>query len=130
MGLTRHITRQIEVPHEPGQFFVVRKLSWQQLEEAQEARVDATLRRLAETGKAFASLRDLRADAAVADPDPLNAFDRATLLRHGVVAWSYDAEVTPETLADLDEPTAAWAAREILALATAPRSEADRKNAS
>lgn len=58
-------------------------------------------------------------------------FDRDTLLKGCVKAWSYTdhegrpVKVTPQTIADLDEATARWAHHTIVELMT-PNKEADK----
>jgi hypothetical protein len=91
----------------------LRALSWVALEEARQAR----LRRAVQLMRELAELPERRGGAEEGDErehDPLAEYDLLTLLRHGVAAWSYDAEVSEATLADLDERTARWAGRELL----------------
>jgi len=131
MALVTNLTHLVEIPHEPGQTLTVRRLSWRELEEAKAAR----------GRKAIASFKDLgpelmeqlrRADRP--EPEQSNGasqrsaedYDRGVLLRAGIVEWSYDAPVNEETVEQLDEETAAFAAEAILGLHE--RTEADRKN--
>lgn len=65
-----------------------------------------------------------------AEKDPLDDYDQGTVLRHGVIAWSYRDPVTPENVADLDPTTAEWAAREICRLSDPQRTEEERLNGS
>jgi len=110
----------------------------------QEARkvVDAEGRRGvrdfgAEIVKAFMDDRD--EDAAVAKVRKLQKqseydtdnFDRETMLRSGIVGWSYTdldgkpIKVTPEGIAELDEQTAQWALERIVDMIR-PSSEGDK----
>lgn len=116
--------RRVEVPHEPGEWFDLRQLSWADRQAAREARQAASLAQIKALGPDL--LRDLRSQeqSNTAD-DPLNEFDMATLLKAAVVGWSYDQPVSAATLAQLDEQTAAWVIREALGVSA---SEADRKN--
>lgn len=109
MALTKGVTRKVEIPHEPDQWMELRHLSYRQLDEARQAKLDELFGFLRKT-------KDLtlpKPDDDKAAADRLAAYDVPTLLRHGIVAWSYGDAVTPD---DLDAKTADWAAREILAL--------------
>ena len=111
MSVVTGITRRADVPHEPGQWLELRMLSWLDLDHARTARI----KEIAERAKVLSGINF--AALAVPQPqpveDPLLNFDVQTLLRRGVSAWSYGDKVTTD---DLDERTAQWAAREILAL--------------
>lgn len=53
--------------------------------------------------------------------NPLNSYDRYTLAREGVVAWTFTengaaVEVSPETIDDLDDDISETIAREVLRL--------------
>lgn len=138
MLVDRH-TKRLDVPHEPGQWFELRRLSFGELRELRAASEQSYLDSLAElpTEVLDAQLRieneraeKARAAAAeagqepAAEPkrDPLAGRDIATILRYGVVGWSYEEgegepiPVQPETIAMLDPQTATWAAREIMLL--------------
>jgi len=69
--------------------------------------------------------------------DPLNGYDRHTLVKAGLVAWSVpDPVLSPEAIDDLDDDTLEFFAREILQVSkpslfrTPEEAEAARKNAS
>lgn len=116
--------RRVEVPHEPGEWFDLRQLSWADRQAAREARQAASLAQIKALGPDL--LRDLRsAERSATDDDPANEYDTATILRAAVAAWSYDQPVTAETLGQLDELTAVWVIREALGITA---SETDRKN--
>jgi hypothetical protein len=114
MGVVSKITKRIDVPSESGQWIEIRMLSWLTLDKARKER----LKDIAGMSDVFAAFRTLAANGAiesaktVADDDPMEAYDKRTLLGHGIAAWSYGDTVNPE---DLDEHTADWAARQILA---------------
>lgn len=125
--LTRDITERKEIPHEPGQWMVFRLLSWRALEEARTTRLTGALRNLSGVADVMRELQTVRAEETRdVQADPAAEFDRATLLRKSVQEWSYDVPVTPDALDDLDEQTAAWAAREIVGLHS--RSETEKLN--
>ena len=118
------VTRR-PIPHEPGQWVETRLLGWHQLDEAMEVRRSAafkTMRELAAAGaglgRAVASAdRDGVASAARAlEADPSREYDALTVLRYGVVAWSYEPPVTEQALKDLDPVTKGWLVRAILRL--------------
>ncbi len=143
MLVDRHVKR-LDVPHEPGHYLDLRRLSFGELRDLRRESegaylaalavlpdnvLDAQLRMESERAekrrKAAEEAKAAGADVPAADGpagDPLAGKDIATVLRFGVVGWSYkgaDGEpvpVTGEAIAMLDEATAVWAAREILLL--------------
>ena len=135
--LTSKIRRRIELPHEPEQWVEVRQLSYLQLDLASDV---STLRSMNKLGQLDAGTRQQMAEiqlarfrnettvaeVVVAD-DPLTGYDVQTLLQAGVIAWSYDEAVTPESVDQLDEATAEYVARELV---PKTESETDRKNGS
>jgi len=128
MALVSKITKKIDVPHEPGEWFEIKKLSWRQLEKAENINLEKTLKQFKDVDpglmQGFAQGDD-QEKKAKAGTD----YDRATILQKGIKAWSYDAEVNAENIDDLDEQTAEWAMNEIMEF-TKPRSEDERKNGS
>ena len=142
--LTIGITKQVAIPHEKGEWIEIRKLSWKQLDDARKMRQEAVFSTVrAMGGEVMAALPKTcrrcgeekhdgacpsQAErAAAAASDPMNDYDRATLLHAGIVKWSYQEVLTEAAIDQLDEVTAAWAAEEILAYNTTP-SEEERKN--
>jgi hypothetical protein len=125
--LCQGITKQVDLPHEPGQWIKVRLLGYAALTEAREARSLQAIRKAREMGaELMNSLPDRAPRENAAPPDPLNDYDMPTLLRAGIVEWSYDAKATRENIDSLDEKTARLVA---LALVPEAESEDDRKNA-
>ena len=57
----------------------------------------------------------------------LSKYDIGALLEAGIADWSYDEDVSPENIGELDEATAKWAAQAILDI-TKPPDEAETKN--
>lgn len=110
MGLVTSITRKVDVPHEAGAWLELRLLSWLRLEDARRKRMNA----LTETFKALGglSLPSLNGGAPVVE-DRLTSYDIGSLLRSGIVSWSYGA-FSADQIEDLDEQTAKFAARELL----------------
>ena len=135
--LTNGQRMRIDIPHEPGEWLVIRPLPWPLLAAA------ATERTRRQTGEAAALLESLpnidaqrdaltnaanaqRANSheAPAPIDPANVWDRRIVLRAGIVEWSYGDPFDADQIDDLDEQTADWAFRAILAPAT--RTEQER----
>ena len=119
MALTRHITTHEPIPHEPGQWMEFRALNWVERAQAKRERSKEQLAGLRDLGgemlQVFIGLKT-EADTDATLADPFEHYDQGTLLRAGIVAWSYTEPVTAEHVNDLDEPTALWAARQILEL--------------
>lgn len=132
--LTSKVKKRIDIPHEPGEWLEIRQLSGKALERAASAKAMQLMESFrALGGDVLRFLQDqeqrtsiLAQGDAEAAQNPLVRYDIDTVLRCGIVGWSYDAKLTTETIEDLDPVTRDWAAKEILALSD--RSEADRKN--
>lgn len=127
--LITDVTKKVEIPHEPGEFMVFRKLSWRQLELAANVASDESLKRVKKIGSdVLTALRKLwREQESEFARDPATKYDRGIVLEAGIVEWSYDAEVNKKNIDSLDEETADWAFREILSLGK-PKTEEERKN--
>jgi len=89
----------IPLPLDPGQTITIRKLTGREIEQAQVAHASGLaigaawswaerFRRTLEHGA-----DDARVQALLADP--LNGFDRQTLIRCGLIAWSYPQSIKP-----------------------------------
>jgi len=126
MGLVTEVTKRIDIPHEDGEWLEVRRLSWRELETADNAASEASTERIKRMGgdiiKAVMSLRDKERE------EQATGYDKLTVLRLGLIGWSYDVKLSPESIDLLDEETAEFAYREILALSN-PRTEEASKNA-
>ena len=140
--LTSGVVKREAIPHEPGEWLEVRQLGWTALREAREKKAIAVMQAASGMDRKFlAEVREAAREAAQeasvireatvvaqdATADALDSYDAAMLLNAGIVAWSYAAKVTPAAIADLDEVTADWAVRLVLAL-NLPAGEAARKN--
>lgn len=128
--LTSQTTKRLDVPHEPGQWVEIRKLNWRALREAsqvQQREASAYLQQLGDLARPTVDAitpEQIRAYHA----SPTAGFDPATLLRRGIVAWSYSEKPTAEQIDDLDEPLADWLVLQIALLARPPRDEVAEKN--
>ena len=112
-----------EIPHEPGATMSFREIPWGVLEQASSIQTQQAIK----TASAFAgSLKDLPSTAPEKKPDDIyGEYDKATILAAGIGAWSYEQDVTPETIAQLDHVTAEWAHRAILDLNMRSKAEGE-----
>jgi len=113
----------VEIPHEKGENFTFRKLSWLELESAAKAR----RKRVMDEYRGMIDLMDKLPQTPATEQAVVEEYDRETLLSKGITAWSYDAKVSPENIALLDPVTAEWAYQQLVE-AHRPRTEAERKN--
>jgi hypothetical protein len=112
--------RTIPFDLDPPHTITIRKLRGGEDERAKAAGISVKVRTLVKKFEALrgmlntAIVEDLKADVA----DPLVAYDRASVITGGLVAWTYHdgAPPTPEQIADLDDDAMDWIARAILRL--------------
>ena len=141
MALVGTKTVRRDIPHEPGEWIELKQLSWSELEVAQRALTSDAQRTAGETirnmgGDAFAAVRRAAAEQAEVkaqsgggeDAKPGDAYHPATLLRLSLVAWSYEAPLDADTIAQLDKRTFDWAVTEAALLSDPREPEVDRKN--
>lgn len=135
MALVDSIPIKRFIPHEPGAWIEVRRLSWLMLKEARKEQAAAQREEMKALGAEFvaAILRgnrdeENRVKERLREQEwDVSQFDTLTLLRKGLAGWSYADIVDPDTIGLLDPVTAEWAAREILALSR-PIGEVALKN--
>lgn len=129
MALVGKTARRVDIPHEPGEWMEIRRLSWAELEAASDAQTDAQIARVkAMGGDVFQLIQSVvTQEQAAAARQAAASYDRAAVLEKGIVRWSYAEDLTPDNIALLDEDTAAWAFEQILALGK-PRTEEEQKN--
>lgn len=120
-----------------GDWVEIRKLSGKQLRDAARARQREAADAAREFGgDVLASLRAAR-DAGRLDTsaleaaaaDPLETYDRWTVLALGIVAWSADRRVNQSAIDELDDAVSERIAREILAITLPPADPAEREAA-
>jgi hypothetical protein len=130
MGQVTGITRDVNIPGE-DHTVIIRRLNHVQLKEASKARQSEGVGFMRELGgELLKALRDPSTNAEETqkklkdiqdkqDSDVSN-YDRATLLRYGVVSWTYpippisiEKSGVSNGLDELDEPTAKFLASEI-----------------
>jgi hypothetical protein len=121
VGLVTNITKTVQIPNEDATA-VIRKLSHTQLKQAAKIRQSEGVGFMKEMGgELLRALRDADSDKIKQIQDQQAAditnYDRDTLLRFGVVSWSYPvkpiADVGLNGLDELDEPTAKFLAESI-----------------
>lgn len=127
MAIVSGITKKIEIPHESGEWVVIRQLSWRQREQASEVQTNRQFTRVKSIGPELLRAFERAGERVAIDADPANTYDRGTILQSGVVSWSYSKEPKPEEIDGLDETTADWLFHEIIAF-SGPPTEQERKN--
>lgn len=135
---TSQFTDTIPIPGDDGQSAVIRKLAPAKLQLAQKASQRKAMEDIQALG-GMSVYKELWGDQneetkkKAEVPDPLLLYDRALLLEHGLVSWTY-GELTAERIADLDDDVQETLARAILKLAkpslftTYEEQQAARKN--
>lgn len=134
----KFITSAVDVPNDPPHTITIQKLSGRAVERAQAVAAEAVVngRGFAEkVAKMLAAAKAGSGDAPALAfaSDPLNGYDRHTVLINGVTGWSYkDPAFAPDLIIGLDDETCEVVARAILKL-TKPElfsdAETERKNA-
>lgn len=125
MALVTDIVRRVDIPHETGEWMELKRLSWRQLEKAEEIQSDSLLPKMKKMGGDI--INALQEVGKKQEQDLTAKYDKGAVLGWGIVSWSYDAEVNEGNIDALDEKTANWAFREILSL-NEPRTEEEQKN--
>jgi predicted butyrate kinase (DUF1464 family) len=126
----------IPIPFDPPHTVTIRKMTGREVELAQAVHAGeiASGRGWAERFRRVLVQGIKDGAAAQVLADPLNGYDRRTVIASGLLAWSYETPKTLETLADLEDEAAEFVAHAILKLTkpalfqTADEAEADRKN--
>ncbi len=135
-------TDTVPIPFAAPHTATLRKLTGRELDKAQEVHLKNTIAgRWASHGWAAVFQRQLEkgiatnADAEKLLRDPLNGYDRHTLVNAGLIAWSFpEPALAPAAIDDLDDDALDWFAREILQrtkpslFQTEDEREAARKN--
>ena len=126
MAIVTNVIKRAEIPHEPGEWMELKKLSYRQLEKAGEIASDKAMKQMKGLGGEL--IKSLREFGKEQQSDPNKKYDRDAVLKCGIVKWSYSEEVKDENIEALDEETALWAFNEILSFNN-PRTEEQTKNA-
>lgn len=108
--------QRVAIPHEQGEWMALRRLTWSQWERAEQIAFSAQAHQLADMGEDIARLLigGQRERGAKKAENPLEKYDKRAVLQFGIAAWSYDEEVSPDSIGMLDPITVEWAHREIL----------------
>lgn len=131
MALVSNITKVVEIPNEDVTV-VIRKLSHTQLKSAAKARQSEGVGFMREMGgELLKALKDADTTAVKkiqeAQEADISNYDRDTLLKNGIVSWTYEAKL-PNATDDLDEATAKFLAESIFEFSR-PETKAEAKNA-
>lgn len=133
----------IPIPFAPEHTATLRKLTGRELDTAQGDHLRATIAgRWAAHGWAAVFQRQLQAGTATAADaqrvlaDPLNGYDRHSIVKAGLLAWTVpDPALNAEAIEDLDDDALEWFAVEIMKrtkprlFQTVDEAETARKNA-
>lgn len=135
---TSAVTKVLDqIPGAEGHTVTIRMLNGKRLRKAADASMMAALEKFKQVGGA-AVLKEIEAlggeQAArekgqhVIAADPLQGYDRDTLIEGGVLAWTFEEPLTRDAIENLREGIADYLAAEILALAKPARTAVDQKN--
>lgn len=130
MAVVTNITHSVNIPNEDHSA-VIRKLSHTQLKTAAKARQSEGVGFMREMGgELLKALRDADTDKIKKIQDAQEAdvtnYDRDTLLKLGLVSWTYEPKL-PEGTDQLDEPTAKFLAEQIFQFSR-PETKEEAKN--
>lgn len=118
-------TWESDIPHEPGEKITFRRLSWKEWAKAIEVRQTAELENLSRiSGDMLTALKDV---PRVENVSIESKYDKGTVLKAGIVNWTYAGKVNPENIDALDEVTADWAFEQVVATLK-PRTDTEQKN--
>lgn len=128
----------IELPHEPGEWILVRVLSGTHIQRAKAMASAEAAKKIREMGAGVVaemqtglSREAIEAVRATQTVDPLKGLDRRTMLHDGIIGWSYyEGKPTPADIDDLDEITMQYVAERLVPKSVSGETEADRKNGS
>jgi hypothetical protein len=108
----------VSPPWEPAASFGLRLLAWPERDEAELAKTRRSFAVMEGVDPEIMAALPQRSDTTVPTPseDPLDDYDLGTLLKYGLVKWSYEQDLTEQTKALIDDRTAKWLGREIIKL--------------
>lgn len=111
MALVGKTTRKT-IPHEPGAWIEFRELSGREMDEADRENTKASFLLFKDIDPA--ALKAAREGQQTAAADPRDGYDKDTLCKYGIVAWSYEEPCLPASVEKLDAQTRDWASSVIL----------------
>jgi hypothetical protein len=115
-------TATVPLPFDPPETITIQKLTGADVERAQAAHLSATVAGKTPRGweqlfkNAVAKGIATDADAARMLNDPLAGYDRITIVRAGLKAWSYKRAVDAAAIDDIDDESLEFIATEIMRL--------------
>jgi len=110
--LTGSDKKRLNLPHEPGEYVDIQTPPHGAFDVAAEIKSRKAMEQAAQLPPAI--LQGSMEAARTSERDPLETYDKATLIEAAVVGWSYDEQVTPESIARLDLQTADLVFKEIV----------------
>jgi hypothetical protein len=116
--ITSKVRKRLPIPNEPNDWIEIRSLSGPALDEAERVvqRLQVEMANLAGEGL-MEQIKKAREESVIAVVvDPLQTYDAETVLRKGLVAWSYSERCTVENISEIDRAMQRWAALEIIKL--------------
>lgn len=121
-------TERRDIPHEPGAWLEFRRLTGAELDEADakgtERAMSFSTRLPAETvGRLMDRQQEADLTPEQQEERDFGGYDKDTLVRYGVVGWSYDEPCNDETKARLDAATRDWAALQVYRMNRRPEGE-------
>ena len=121
-------TKDLEIPHEPGNFFMFRNLSGPELDEADVAGTRRAAEQMKALPEVFVNQAMAKDSGKEAERDEFRGYDKLTLVKYGVQGWrgpKCDRQCTPEEKANLDARTLTWAARVVFEMNVRPEGEGE-----
>lgn len=110
------ITDKVEIPHEPGNYFIFRQLSGVEVDDAREARSRKILQKINSVDReTMAAFRENKDEAVVLPTEipPKDLYDWEYMIEKAVVGWEgpdyNDIAVDGENKTLLDAKTREWA---------------------
>jgi hypothetical protein len=122
-------TKEVEIPHEPDNFFTFRNLSGPELDEADVAGTRKAAEQMKVLPDSVVNQAMAKDSGKEAERDEFRGYDQVTLVKYGVQSWrgsKCDAtSCDDEAKARLDARTLAWAARIVFEMNVRPEGEGE-----
>lgn len=114
MAIITDESMRYPIPHEPGQWVMLKQLNGAQMDVADQAQTAKVMERLGPILKALGpdANQQSQAQAEAQDPDDIKVrragYDPETLIQYALDDWSYEQPMIPENIARLDAFTRDW----------------------
>jgi hypothetical protein len=120
----------VSPPWEPESIFSLRLLAWPERKEAELEKTRQSFAVMEGVDPQIMAALPQRTEAAVPTPsdDPLDDYDLGTLLKFGLVKWSYEQDLTEQSKALIDDRTAKWLGLEIIRVNSWSQEEVGNSN--